>query len=275
MEASQRWATLGSDIVRAFVQHPQLKIHLKQLYQLNRHWRDAIEENVNGWIVKIDELGRDERVAVEGPELPERFGKLWKTLTVVNANLNLLEKLPSLKSLKVRGHDTTSFASLRFTAGNLTHLDLSGCRKIDAIGFWAIGHLTELQTLLLTCTKVSNLDLKQFCSGLPKLEELDLGWCELMGDDGMEHVGSLAEIKCLRLFGTRVTDAGLHFLKDLRKIQELNLGTCGAVTNEGMANLANMRELRKLNLGGTRVDGQGLKCLGHIGNLVVSGVQRI
>src|SRR5262249_43674338 len=61
----------------------------------------------------------------------------------------------------------------------------------------------------------------------------------------------LGELKTLRAlnvgFGTEITDAGLHYLKDLTNLEELYLG--GArVEGDGLALLAGLKKLKKLYL---------------------------
>lgn len=63
------WESLVPDIIRYFIRHPALKENAKLLSQLNHHWQKAVEENVDGWTVVLQE-------GVPLPEIPERFGQV-------------------------------------------------------------------------------------------------------------------------------------------------------------------------------------------------------
>ncbi|HEV2969088.1 MAG TPA: hypothetical protein VGY55_03800 [Pirellulales bacterium] len=66
-----------------------------------------------------------------------------------------------------------------------------------------------------------------------------------------------SEVALVSLDGTKVTDAGLVYLRDLTQLETLYL-ISNNVTDEGLVNLEELRQLKELNLSGTRVGDAGL-----------------
>jgi hypothetical protein len=67
------------------------------------------------------------------------------------------------------------------------------------------------------------------------LRELNLEKTHI-GDEGLQHLGSLKPLVSLVLDGTKVTDKGLEHLKELKRLQLLSLSET-KVTREGVADL--------------------------------------
>ncbi len=85
-------------------------------------------------------------------------------------------------------------------------------------------------------------------------------------DEALRLVGSLGQLRTLRLPQRDVGDDMLAGLKNLDQLRALDLsGT--KITDEGLAHLAKFSQLRTLDLSGTNITGEGLKQLAGLANL--------
>ena len=78
-----------------------------------------------------------------------------------------------------------------------------------------------------------------------------------LADDDLKIVSRLTQLKSLRLYSAKITDAGLVNLSHLTELQELYL-VQAAITNSGLENLKGLTQLRSLWLYGTNVSDAGL-----------------
>jgi hypothetical protein len=76
-------------------------------------------------------------------------------------------------------------------------------------------------------------------------------------DAGLKYLRGVAHLKALSLGATEISDAGAESLGEIRSLQSLDLrGT--RISNAALPSLAALRRLRSLNLSGTQVDAAGL-----------------
>jgi len=120
----------------------------------------------------------------------------------------------------------------------LTKLDLSYCYEITDAVLTAIGGMTALKSLNLSCcwniTNVAVLTL----SSLPALRHLDLG------------------------FGVSITDAEVTAVSGMTALTSLNLFNCIDITNEGVLTLSSLPALTHLDLRGcNNVTAAGVQAL--------------
>ena len=85
-------------------------------------------------------------------------------------------------------------------------------------------------------------------------------WGTRLTDAGIEHLKGLTKLQKLNLIGTNVTGAIFEHLKGMTKLQELNLGA-SPVTSVGLEHLKGVTSLQTLTLIGTRVTDAGLEHL--------------
>ena len=76
-------------------------------------------------------------------------------------------------------------------------------------------------------------------------------------DEGMRHVGQLANLRLLLLSGTEITDDGLQYLHGLIKLDSLVLNT--NITNAGLSDIKSLGNLRGLVLVGAAITDNGLE----------------
>lgn len=152
-------------------------------------------------------------------------------------------------------------------------------RRIDVLGVPSgtsrvaadIGTLSELETLLLRGSDVTDLDLVHL-KRLRKLKILDLRETAIT-DVGLQHVGQMTSLRRLYLGDTQVTDAGLANLKELVNLELLDLDQT-QISDEGMQHLQTLTKLNQLGVGQSKVTDAGLEMLHRLPNFVYLNVER-
>jgi hypothetical protein len=156
--------------------------------------------------------------------------------------------------------DISRLAELRKLA-----LSLDAGTITDA-GLKHLENLKYLQDLTLSGPKVTDNTLKCL-KGLSHLRRLSLRNTEVT-DAGFEQLTTLApQIQELRLWDSKITDAGLARIKRLPILQTLYLNLCRSITIAGFQCLAEMKQLQKLDLDGTYLNNERLECLKGLSNL--------
>ncbi len=87
-----------------------------------------------------------------------------------------------------------------------------------------------------------------------------------LGDNDLSDLRKFKHLKRLNVVGSRVTDAGLAYLKDIPTLEDLNLGGT-LITDAGLANLSGHPGLAQLDLFDTRITDAGLRHLRTLRNL--------
>lgn len=114
--------------------------------------------------------------------------------------------------------------------------------------------LKSLKRLDLSNTHVGDNELA-YLVDLPSLKNLYL-WGTPTTDAGMVHVGKIASLEALGL-SQGVGNEGLAHLKSLANLHWLSAGN-RAITDEGLAHLASLTQMESLNLRETQVSDEGL-----------------
>ena len=115
----------------------------------------------------------------------------------------------------------------------------------------------------LSRNNATDEDLKKFCEDNPDLEELDLGYCNNITDEGLKHLKGMKKLKKLDLWGCKITDEGLSYLEGLQSLEFLSLWGCKNITDEGLKHLEDM-ELKELYLYGcNNITSEGLKYINN------------
>ena len=94
--------------------------------------------------------------------------------------------------------------------------------------------------------------------GVLAVSSVDFGNLNITNAD-LQHLRRL-NAQSVNLFGSKITDAGLEYLKGMTKLKYLDLNST-QVTDAGLEHLKGLTKLEHLDLGGTRVTGAGLKHL--------------
>lgn len=134
--------------------------------------------------------------------------------------------------------------------------------------------LSQLETLYLVGTKVTEVGLKEYVKDLTSLRNLYLTGVN-MSDVGLGHLKEMADLRILYVDSPNVTDTGLENLRGMIKLSVLSLND-SQVTAAGLSNLKRMPYLSELRLNRTKVGDAGiehLKELNHLSRLFLSGTE--
>lgn len=115
-----------------------------------------------------------------------------------------------------------------------------------------------LTIVSLKSTAVVNSD-GALLSGLRRLEDLRLSQTRF-GDDGLNAMARLPELRVLDLSETKVTDAGLANLERFPRLETLRLNQT-AITDRGLERLEKISTLSTLEVHGTAVTAEGVQRL--------------
>lgn len=230
-------------------------------------------------------------IGVAAPLL--RWLSLRDCARITDDGVAALANLAQLESLDLRGCIRVTDAAIDHLAclGELTRLDLSGCGQVTDAGLAALAALRDLSRLRLEgCHQVTDAGVDQLVSAAPRLEALDLAWCQRLTDHAVERLQRLPALSRLSVVGCtrltdgalerlgrmeglsalglgpaptiRITDAGLGHLAGLARLTQLELESCEGITDRGLEHLARLEELTALNLGGcSLLSDRGLELL--------------
>jgi Leucine-rich repeat (LRR) protein len=223
-------------------------------------------ENLRLWNTKITDMG--------GREL--RQVRTLRTLDlsftqVTDEGLKDLAALEQLEELKLQGSrvsdggvaelkplkdlrcltlgSSSDFKGTRLAALNdlpsLRELRIHSTRTAD----WAVGQLgrnpnPNLEKLTLDRSLIEGSGL-QALTGLKKLRELELIFCDNLADQHLAALGKFEHLERLNLFATPIRDAGMKHIKGLKQLQYLNLGAT-KITDAGLDELKEMSGVREL-----------------------------
>ncbi|MBA4191814.1 MAG: hypothetical protein C0467_27865 [Planctomycetaceae bacterium] len=150
-------------------------------------------------------------------------------------------------------------------------LDLIKCKRLTEEGFALAAKLTQLHTLFLSESSITDMSLKLFAK-LPQLEVLELIRTGIT-DAGLACLKSLKSLTFLSLDGTPLTDAGLLNLMSLRQLVDLDIEST-QITDAGLASVAGLSKLEFLRLSDTRVTDEGVGHLLQLSRLRVLQLDR-
>jgi internalin A len=237
---------------------------------------------------------------------------------VTNAGLEHLAVLPDVRELNLYYAAYVSDGGVAHLTNwrRLEHLDLQGT-QITSRSLESISRLTELRSLDISFTAINDdgfehlgslRKLKKLAMGgnrlngscisflplLPALVDLDLSgiqqadsglWGLPLSESNLRQIGTLKQLKILRLHGANVNDRGadspsapdavrtelrdLSALKGLTNLEVLDL-SCTPVSSESLMSLASLTCLQELRLGlAPNIDADGLGALSGLKSVKV------
>jgi hypothetical protein len=115
----------------------------------------------------------------------------------------------------------------------------------------AAGEAYRLQVAVIA-TDEDLSDLAQL-RGLSSLQELDLGGCKEVTEEGLAHLRQLTSLQTLRLAACdQVNDECLANVRGLSHLRELDLSDCEYIEEECLAHLRRLTNLQRLDLRGCK-----------------------
>ncbi|KAL4221974.1 F-box and leucine-rich repeat protein 4 [Mactra antiquata] len=104
--------------------------------------------------------------------------------------------------------------------------ETSFCRYINVCG----KNLRDLY--LSSCSFVTKASIHQISEACPKLKELDIGSCKMIGKNGFEDISKLKHLERLNLYRTDIRQSEiLGIIRSCPNLQHLNLGSVHGVHN--------------------------------------------
>ncbi|HEY2019330.1 MAG TPA: hypothetical protein VGH38_37740 [Bryobacteraceae bacterium] len=161
-----------------------------------------------------------------------------------------------LKRLNLRGTKITDSTLEALSAvPTIEALDI-GWAQITDTGLDHLAALTNLRRLTMGGNKLTDTSLL-FLRQMPQLEYLDVGgqqrtdsglWSLSVTETGLQAIGSVTELRELRMTGTAVTSHALEALRPLAKLEILNLQGCRRLKDDAATVLSTLRQLKTLDL---------------------------
>lgn len=145
-------------------------------------------------------------------------------------------RLHTLSLVNCRRLTDEAIINISHLSSSLEALVLEGCRCLTDRSLIAISNLSSLSKLDLSlCDLITNKAL-QFLHPLEFLEELYLGWCRNIGDEGLEILcsqpGRKENLKVLRLARCPITNETCSSLPKLSALKELDLNGCNKLKSD-------------------------------------------
>ena len=150
-------------------------------------------------------------------------------VSITDTGLKSLSRLTSLGDLNLRSCDNISDIGIGFLAENgfqLRALDISFCANIADSGMKHIASgIATLRSLSLTTCSIGDEGLKRLSKALTDLEELNIGQCVAITDEGLLSLADHSfKLRSLDLYGCpKVTTNALALVRKLPKLERLNL----------------------------------------------------
>ena len=161
-----------------------------------------------------------------------------------------------------------------YTSGDLTKRDASltqiSGRSLSDDEITHLSKFSELNYLDFSSgwkvekSKLTDVGLKNIASlNLPHLEQLMLGYCLNITNEGLRHLALIKTLKYLSLMACpAISDWGLANLALSKSLETIDLRGCTGVTDQGLMNLRNMASLKEVMLGGCKnVTPEGMQAL--------------
>ena len=144
------------------------------------------------------------------------------------------------------------------SSGHITSLNLRGS-WVDDSDMFEVADFPDLRYLNLAHTRITDEGLLRI-KILKLVEELDLGYTELITDSGMMCVRDWRNLTRLNLRGTRVGDGALEILGKLVQLRALDVSDTD-VADTGFDYLITLTSLENLSLSGHTVGAIGISSL--------------
>jgi hypothetical protein len=171
--------------------------------------------------LRLSGHGIDDAVLKAVAAMPAVTSVHLNDVKVTAPGLAHLQQIGRLDSVLIQ-KSNVSAEGVRSLAGitKLRMLTLAG-NSIGAAGFAHLATLGQLDYLNLELTGCTDADVAAL-SGLTDLTHLDLGYNRALTDAALRHLTGLRKLGGLRLYETKVTDAGVAELK--KALPRLSVG---------------------------------------------------
>ena len=220
-------------------------------------------ETLNLWRCKLTDRGISKLLRKPMPHL--KALDLSETGFTGEGLREILRNCSQLKTLNLSGNKITEegLAALHLEPNKLETLNLGGCEKLTDSGLSKIlrNFGSQLKTLDVSRTKITEEGLVYFSLKLAKLETLSLRCCEELTERGLSEllITLGPQLKSLDLNGTNIRKEGLIDLcVKLTKLETLYLGDCVYFNDSCLTELLRnpWPHLKSFNLNGNMFTGE-------------------
>lgn len=151
--------------------------------------------------------------------LPELHSLVIRSCSLSPGALMALSSMAVLQELTITSSNVRDEEVPGLTTTQLTYLDLSYNPAITGYGLMAIGDTRQIRQLHLYGTGVRDL---AFLKGMPRLEELHLGFTQI-GDDDIRIIVGLSSLRVLDLSSTCISDEAVDAIRQLTSLRLLDV----------------------------------------------------
>ncbi len=160
------------------------------------------------------------------------------------------------------------------SSGRVVSVDLRSSFITDS-DMLRLAELRDLRRLDVSLTRISDQGLRTLKTSTG-IEDLNLYFAELVGDEGTAIFRNWKHLKRLNLRGTKITDSTLEILEGVPSLEWLDIGW-SQITDTGLDHLSSLSNLRALTMGGNKLTGASLQVLRQLPQLEyldIGGTQR-
>lgn len=144
----------------------------------------------------------------------------WTPQTEHTLDLRMLIPTDSTDTMSIRYKVDEAFKNMQ---GNLEALYTQAFCGTKETYETLVNCCPNVKVLNLHCAKGINNEILKKISTLPKLEELNVAFCDAITDEGIEPILKNCPIKKLDLSGSKITSKTLEILKDIKEFKYLKL----------------------------------------------------
>jgi len=167
---------------------------------------------------------------------------------VTLSGLNALNGLDHLENLTVYeanqdhgGLDLAGLRNLKRLSISLRHQDVEGddtatSHACDDGDLACLSALTKLENLSLSGFRIGNDGLRHLAS-LADLQHLHLGGSEELTDEGLRHLANMRRLDSLFIQSSRITENGLAYLYPLKTVHVLRIRSTVPMSDQAIARL--------------------------------------
>jgi Leucine-rich repeat (LRR) protein len=188
---------------------------------------------------------------------------------ITDSGLAAIKGWRHLKRLNLRGTKITDMTVQYLSAvTSIEWLDIAYTQLTD-VGLDPLTALVNLKELSIGGNKLTDAGLQPLRQ-LSSLTSLDLSggqrtdsgiWTVSLTEPGLDALGTLSNLRHLRLSGTLVSSRSLGKLKGLTKLERLDLDGCKRIGDDAVPALATLAALHLVDLNSTSFTARGFEAL--------------
>ncbi len=200
------------------------------------------------------------------PSTPE--AKDAVTLVTEKGGTYELTERGTLKSLVIPGATLDESAiDLIAKQTDLETLQIGDYRELNDAMVAKLTGLTQLKSLFLTNSGISDESLKTVAAAFPNLVELNISYNARLTDEALSEVAKLTNLEQLTMIYCNFSEFGIADISELPKLKMLDIRGNMQVGNGGMTYVASLPALKSFKYMCSTVDDFGMEALSEANGL--------